>query len=164
MASKGVNKAIIVGRLGKDPEVRQSNSGTSFANFTVATSETWNDKQTGEKKEQTEWHSIVIVGKLAEIAGQYLKKGSSVYIEGQLKTRKWTDQQGVDRYSTEIHVGMNGVMQMLGGRSDEQQQSGQQQGGWGQQPQKPQQSRQRPPANQGGNNEPPMDFDDDIPF
>ncbi|EOH1034930.1 single-stranded DNA-binding protein [Salmonella enterica] len=164
MASKGVNKAIIVGRLGKDPEVRQSNSGTSFANFTVATSETWNDKQTGEKKEQTEWHNIVIIGKLAEIAGQYLKKGSSVYIEGQLKTRKWTDQQGVDRYSTEIHVGMNGIMQMLGGRSDEQQQSGQQQGGWGQQPQKPQQSRQRPPANQGGNNEPPMDFDDDIPF
>ncbi|EIW6162725.1 single-stranded DNA-binding protein [Salmonella enterica subsp. enterica serovar Saintpaul] len=164
MASKGVNKAIIVGRLGKDPEVRQSNSGTSFANFTVATSETWNDKQTGEKKEQTEWHNIVIVGKLAEIAGQYLKKGSAVYIEGQLKTRKWTDQQGVDRYTTEIHVGMNGVMQMLGGRSDDQQQSGQQQGGWGQQPQKPQQSRQRPPANQGGTNEPPMDFDDDIPF
>ncbi|ECN9265246.1 single-stranded DNA-binding protein [Salmonella enterica subsp. enterica serovar Typhimurium] len=164
MASKGVNKAIIVGRLGKDPEVRQSNSGTSFANFTVATSETWNDKQTGEKKEQTEWHNIVIIGKLAEIAGQYLKKGSSVYIEGQLKTRKWTDQQGVDRYSTEIHVGMNGIMQMLGGRNDEPQQSGQRQGGWGQQPQKPQQGRQRPPANQGGNNEPPMDFDDDIPF
>lgn len=160
MASKGVNKAIIVGRLGKDPEVRQSSSGTSFCNFSVATGETWKDKTTGEPKEQTEWHNIVIIGKLAEIAGQYLKKGSSVYIEGQLKTRKWTDQQGVDRYTTEIHVGMNGVMQMLGGRNDEQQ-GGQQSG----QQQPRQHSGQRPPANMGGTGSmPPMDFDDDIPF
>ncbi|HBB8100224.1 TPA: single-stranded DNA-binding protein, partial [Escherichia coli] len=126
------------------------------------------DKQTGEKKEQTEWHRVVIFGKLAEVAGEYLRKGSQVYIEGQLRTRKWSDSNGVDRYTTEIVIPqMGGVMQMLGGKREDsgqqqRQQSGQQpQGGWGTNPQ-----QQQPPKQQSqqGGNEPPMDFDDDIPF
>lgn len=135
--------------------------------FFVATSEQWKDKQTGEKKEQTEWHRIVIFGKLAEVAGEYLRKGSQVYIEGQLHTRKWSDSNGVDRYTTEIVIPqMGGVMQMLGGKRDDsgqqpRQQSGQQpQGGWVTNQQQQPQKQQSP---QGGN-EPPMDFSDDIPF
>jgi single-strand DNA-binding protein len=135
--------------------------------FFVATSEQWKDKQTGEKKEQTEWHRIVIFGKLAEVAGEYLRKGSQVYIEGQLRTRKWSDSNGVDRYTTEIVIPqMGGVMQMLGGKRDDsgqqpRQQSGQQpQGGWVTNQQQQPQKQQSP---QGGN-EPPMDFSDDIPF
>jgi single-strand DNA-binding protein len=116
MASKGVNKVILVGNLGQDPEVRYMPNGDAVANLSIATSESWKDKNTGENKEKTEWHRIAIFGKLAEIAGEYLKKGSQVYIEGQLQTRKWQDQQGQDKYSTEIVVqGFNGVMQMLGG-------------------------------------------------
>lgn len=171
MASKGVNKVILVGNLGQDPEIRYMPGGGAVANISIATSESWNDKTTGEQKEKTEWHRVVIFGKLAEIAGEYLKKGSQVYIEGALQTRKWTDQSGVDKYTTEIVVAMNGVMQMLGGRpaQGQQQQSGQQ-GGWGvpKQPKSQQQDKPNRPAAQnnapGQNNEPPMDFDGDIPF
>ena len=165
--ARGVNKVIIVGTLGNDPEVKYSASGSAIANLSVATSEQWKDKQTGEKKEQTEWHRVVIFGKLAEVAGEYLHKSSQVYIEGQLRTRKWTDSNGVDRYTTEIVIPqMGGVMQMLGGKRDDsgqqqsRKQSGQQpQGGWG----TPQQQQPKQQSPQGGN-EPPMDFDDDIPF
>lgn len=156
MASRGVNKVIIVGRLGQDPEVRYAPSGAAFANLTVATSEQWRDKQTGEQKEQTEWHRVVISGKLAEIAGEYLRKGSEVYLEGKLRTRKWTDQHGVDKYTTEIQVGINGTMQMLGGK----------QGGSEQSPATRSSGQQQQPApqQQAQHSEPPMDFDDDIPF
>jgi len=113
----GVNKVIIVGNLGKDPEVRFMPNGGGVANLTIATSDTWKDKQTGEQKEKTEWHRVVLFGKLAEIAGEYLKKGSKVYIEGSLQTRKWQNQQGQDQYTTEIVVqGFNGTMQMLDSR------------------------------------------------
>ena len=137
--------------------------------LSVQTSESWKDKTTGEQKEKTEWHRVSIFGKLAEIAGEYLRKGSTVYIEGQLQTRKWQDQQGQDRYTTEIVVqGFNGVMQMVGGKSQEGSQPQQQQQGWGQ-PQQPQQApmqQQRAPQQQTQPqyNEPPMDFDSDIPF
>ncbi|MBS0877069.1 MULTISPECIES: single-stranded DNA-binding protein [unclassified Tatumella] len=182
MASRGVNKVILVGNLGQDPEVRYMPNGGAVTNITLATSESWRDKQTGENKEITEWHRVVLFGKLAEVAGEYLRKGSQVYIEGQLRTRKWQDQSGQDRYTTEVVVNVGGTMQMLGGR-----QGGNAGGapaggqnnnnGWGQ-PQQPQQQG----GNQfsgGGNaptaarpqqssapasSEPPMDFDDDIPF
>lgn len=165
--AKGVNKAIIVGRLGQDPEVRYMPNGNAVANFTVATSEQWKDQQ-GQKQEKTEWHRITIYGKLAEIAGKYLHKGSNVYLEGRLQTREWTDQQQVKRYTTEI---IANEMQMLDGAP---QQQGQQQA------QPMQQQRQQPtqqtqqgyqynhhqaqqPQNAGGFNEPPMSFDDDLP-
>lgn len=175
MATRGVNKVIIVGNLGQDPEVRYMPSGGAVANITVATSESWNDKGTGEKKEQTEWHRIVLFGKLAEIAGEYLKKGSQVYIEGKLQTRKWTDKDGVDRYTTEVVVSMGGTMQMLGGKNAPASQTAwgdpQQPGGNGANPQRGGRGasngnqRGNRPANQSqGANEPPMDFDDDIPF
>ena len=155
MASRGVNKMILLGNLGKDPEVRYQPTGGAVANLTVATSEQWRDKATGESKEITEWHRVVIFGKLAEVAGEYLRKGSQVYIEGQLRTRKWQDQQGVDRYTTEIVVNVGGTMQMLGGK---------QEGGAGNRPQQSQQQRQGGQSTPQANNEPPMDFDDDIPF
>lgn len=156
MSSRGVNKVIIVGRLGQDPEVRYAPSGATFANLTVATSEQWRDKQTGEQKEQTEWHRVVISGKLAEIAGEYLRKGSEVYLEGKLRTRKWTDQNGVDKYTTEIQVGINGTMQMLGGK----------QGGNEQNSSTRNSAKTQTPAAEQKyeRSEPPMDFDDDIPF
>ena len=150
MASRGVNKCIILGNLGNDPEVKYTNSGSAIANLTVATSESWNDKATGEKKEITEWHRVVLFGKLAEVAGEYLRKGSQVYIEGQLRTRKWTDNAGVEKYTTEIVVGMNGVMQMIGGKQE----------GKPQQPKPQQQSKPSPYVS----HEPPTDFDDSIPF
>ena len=159
MASRGVNRVTILGNLGNDPEVKYTASGSAIANLTVATSESWNDKATGEKKEMTEWHRVVLFGKLAEVAGEYLRKGSQVYIEGQLRTRKWTDNAGVDKYTTEIVVGMNGVMQMIGGKQEANQQK---QGGWGQ-PQQPKPQQQSKPA-QPGQYEPPTNFDDDIPF
>ncbi len=108
-----VNKVIIVGNLGRDPEMRTFPSGDQVANVTIATTDKWRDKQTGEMKEATEWHRVVFNGRLAEIAGQYLRKGSQVYVEGSLRTRKWTDQSGVEKYSTEIRADQ---MQMLGGR------------------------------------------------
>lgn len=160
--ARGVNKVIIVGTLGNDPEVKYSASGSAIANLSVATSEQWKDKQTGEKKEQTEWHRVVIFGKPAEVAGEYLRKGSQVYIEGQLRTRKWSDSNGVDKYTTEIVIPqMGGVMQMLGGKREDSGQQPRQQSG--QQPQRQQQQTPKQQSQQGGN-EPPMDFDDDIPF
>ncbi|HAT2610212.1 TPA: single-stranded DNA-binding protein [Kluyvera intermedia] len=152
--SRGVNKVIIVGRLGQDPEVRYAPSGVAFSNMTVATSEQWRDKSTGEQKEQTEWHRVVLSGKLAEVAGEYLRKGSEVYLEGKLRTRKWTDQSGSEKYTTEVLVGVGGTMQMLGGKQDSSQQPKQQQ------QQKPQQQQRQSPQH---SNEPPMEFDD-IPF
>jgi single-strand DNA-binding protein len=111
--ARGVNKVILIGNLGKDPEVKYFPSGGSICNVTLATSESWKDKQTGEQKEKTEWHNVVFNDKLAEIAGQYLKKGSKVYVEGSLRTRKWQDKEGNDRYTTEVRVQ---DMQMLDGR------------------------------------------------
>ena len=115
-----VNKVILVGNLGKDPEIRRLNNGDPVVNLSVATSETWRDKQSGERKEKTEWHSVVIFNEnIAKVAEQYLKKGSSVYIEGQLQTRKWTDQQGVEKYTTEIVLQKyRGELTMLGGKGD----------------------------------------------
>ena len=166
---KGVNKVIIVGNLGQDPEVRHMQNGGAVATLSIATSESWQDKATGERRERTEWHRTVLFGKLAEFAGEYLRKGSQVYIEGQLQTRKWQDQQtGQDKYTTEIVVqGYNGVMQILGSK---------QQQDWGQPAQ--QQPIQRQPVQQQPvqqqrfqqqqqapqYNEPPLMSDDDIPF
>lgn len=181
MASRGVNKVILVGNLGQDPEVRYMPNGGAVANITLATSESWRDKQTGETKEKTEWHRVVLFGKLAEVAGEYLRKGSQVYIEGALQTRKWTDQAGVEKYTTEVVVNVGGTMQMLGGRQGggaNPNAGGQgNNNGWGQ-PQQPQgqsggnqfsggaqqQSRPQQQNNAPANNEPPIDFDDDIPF
>jgi len=110
----GINKVILVGNIGAKPEVKYSSNGSAIANLSVATSETWNDKNSGEKQEKTEWHRVSLFGKLAEIAGQYLDKGSKVYVEGKLQTRKWQDQSGQDRYTTEIVVsGYGGTLQML---------------------------------------------------
>ncbi|MEQ4731338.1 single-stranded DNA-binding protein [Providencia rettgeri] len=144
MASRGVNKVILVGNLGQDVEMRYMPNGGAVANLTLATSESWRDKQSGEMREKTEWHRVVIFGNLAEVAGEYLKKGSQIYVEGSLQTRKWTDQSGQDRYTTEVVVNIGGTMQMLGGNNA-------QAGSQKQQQQAPQ-------------NEPPMDWDDQIPF
>src|SRR5690348_10948507 len=111
--ARGVNKVILIGNLGADPETRAMPSGTTVANLRVATSESWRDKQTGEQQERTEWHRVAFFGRLAEVAGEYLRKGSQVYIEGSLRTRKWQDKQGNERYSTEI---IGNDLQMLGGR------------------------------------------------
>lgn len=119
MATRGVNKVILIGNLGNNPDVRFTPNGGAIANLSVATSESWKDRNTGQAQEKTEWHRVVIFGKLAEIAQQYLRKGSKVYLEGKLQTRKWQDQQGQDRYSTEVVIdGFNGQMQMLDGRQD----------------------------------------------
>ncbi len=155
--ARGVNKVIVVGNLGGDPETRYMPSGSAVTNMTVATNETWKDKQTGEQKERTEWHRVAMFGRLAEIAAEYLRKGSQVYIEGKLRTRKWQGQDGQDRYTTEI---IADEMQMLGGRGGAGGggsfggggggggQQGGQQGGGGSAPPQPG----------------PDDFDDDIPF
>jgi single-strand DNA-binding protein len=116
MAGGGVNKVILIGNLGADPEVRYLPSGSAVANLRLATSESWRDKNTGEPQERTEWHRVTLFGKLGEIAGQYLRKGSKVYVEGKLRTRKWQGQDGQDRYTTEVVVDVNGVMQMLDSR------------------------------------------------
>ena len=140
MAARGINKVILIGNLGQDPETRYMPSGGAVTNLRVATNETWKDKQTGENKEKTEWHSVAMFGRLAEIAAEYLRKGSQVYIEGRLQTRKWQDRDGNDRYTTEI---VANEMQMLGGR-----------GGGG----------AAPYSGGGGGSPPADDFDDDIPF
>lgn len=169
MASRGINKVILVGNLGQDPEVRYTPNGSAVTSLSLATSESWKDKNTGQMQEKTEWHRVSLFGKLAEIAGEYLRKGSQVYIEGKLQTRKWQDKQGQDRYSTEVVVdGFSGVMQMLGGRAEGGAPMGgggqrQSQGGYQQQqPQAPQQQapQQAAPADNGFNDS----FDDDIPF
>lgn len=187
MAKSGVNKVILIGNLGNDPDVKQSQQGSAICNLSIATSESWKDKNTGQQQEKTEWHRVALFGKLAEIAGQYLRKGSKVYIEGKLQTRKWQDQQGQDRYTTEVVVDVNGQMQMLDSRQDGQSQQ-QQQGGWGQQ-QRPQQGgwsgqqqqpqQQRPQQQPQGGGRPNYqqqqrpqqqpqggfdNFNDDIPF
>lgn len=140
---KGVNKVILVGTLGQDPETRYSASGTAFTNISVATSEQWKDKQTGEKKERTEWHKVIFAARLAEIAGEYLEKGSKVYIEGSLQTRKWQDQSGNDRYTTEIRA-QN--MQMLDGKRNSDDDG----------------NSSAPAPSQGGGSY--DDFDESIPF
>ena len=140
----GINKVIIVGNLGNDPEVRQLNNGGSVTTISVATSEKWKDKNTGEDVVKTEWHRIVFFNKLAEIAGNYLKKGSQVYVEGKNSTRKWQDNNGQDRYTTEI---VGSQMQMLGSKGDSN---------------APQQ--QRPQQTQAPQQPPAFDFDEDIPF
>jgi single-strand DNA-binding protein len=115
----GINKVILVGNLGQDPEIRYTADGRPIANFSIATSESWKDKNSGEKREKTEWHRVVVFGKLAEICGEYLSKGRQVYIEGKLQTRKWQGQDGQDRYTTEVVIdSFNGTMQMLGTRDD----------------------------------------------
>ncbi|MDJ7444663.1 single-stranded DNA-binding protein [Salmonella enterica] len=162
MASRGLNKVMLIGHLGQDPDVRYLPNGNAVAMLSLATSDTWKDKQTGEQKERTEWHRVVIYGKLAEIAGEYLRKGSQVYIEGELRTRKWTDQSGQERYTTEVVVSMQGTMQMLGSRGNGG--NGQQQGSQGQSQQPAGRSYSGTPPKQHPANEPPMDFDDDIPF
>ena len=115
----GINKVILVGNLGAKPEIKYASNGNAISNLSVATSESWTDKSTGQKQERTEWHRVSLFGKLAEIAGQYLDKGSKVYVEGKLQTRKWQDQNGQDRYTTEVVVsGFNGTLQMLDRRKD----------------------------------------------
>ena len=151
MSSRGINKVILVGNLGKDPEIRYTPDSRAIANITLATSETWKDKNTGQQQEKTEWHKVVIFGKLAEIAGEYLKKGSQVYFEGKLQTRKWTDQSGQDRYTTEVVIDINGQMQMLGGKSG----AGGANSGQG----KPSQGQAQNVAQAQDD-----DFDQDIPF
>ena len=162
MATRGVNKVILVGNLGQDPEVRYTPGGAAITTISIATSDSWKDKNSGQMQEKTEWHRVVFFGKLAEIAGEYLRKGSQVYVEGKLQTRKWQDKQGQDKYTTEVVVdGFNGVMQMLGGRSE---------GGTAPMGKAPQQNQQAQP--QGQSNQAPAQpsgdfdnsFDDDIPF
>ncbi|MBN6068422.1 single-stranded DNA-binding protein [Aggregatibacter actinomycetemcomitans] len=157
----GVNKVIIVGNLGNDPEIRTMPNGEAVANITVATSESWNDKNTGERREVTEWHRIVFYRRQAEVAGEYLRKGSKVYVEGRLRTRKWQDQNGQDRYTTEIQ---GDVLQMLDSRADRQ--SG---GNYTptSQPSYPNQQQSAPrsaPASKPATEAPMDNFDDDIPF
>ena len=152
--ARGINKVILVGNLGKDPETRYMPNGKAVTNFTIATSESWKDKQTGEQREQTEWHNIVMYDRLAEIAAEYLRKGSQVYIEGKLRTRKWQDKEGRDRYTTEINAN---EMQMLGGRGDR---TGAGPGT---------ESRAEPRVSGGAGERAPAsrpaeDFEDDIPF
>ena len=177
-----INKVIIVGNLGRDPEMRTFPSGDQVANVTIATTDKWKDKQTGEMKEATEWHRVVFNGRLAEIVGQYLRKGSQVYVEGSLRTRKWTDQAGIEKYSTEIRADQ---MQMLGGRQGMGGQGGGQDdggyggdaGGYDQAPRRatPAPMQQRPAAPAPRPAPAPVaqapraasgfdDMDDDIPF
>jgi len=165
MAGGGVNKVILIGNLGMDPEVRYLPSGSAVANLRIATSESWRDKATGEPQERTEWHRVTLFGKLGEIAGQYLRKGSKVYIEGKLRTRKWQGQDGQDRYTTEVVVDINGSMQMLDGRGG----SGSGASSDSDHPRPSQtgepaaardESRSSTPSADG----PDGDFDDDIPF
>ena len=149
MASRGINKVILIGNLGKDPEVRYMPNSNAVANITLATSETWKDKQSGEQKEQTEWHRVVFYQRLAEIVGEYLKKGSKVYIEGKLRTRKWQDKDGQDKYMTEIIADEMQMLDSRGGASAH--------------------DNDAPKSGKNNNNAEPVsagmdDFNDDIPF
>lgn len=162
---RGINKVILVGTCGQDPEVRYLPNGNAVTSLSLATSEQWTDKQSGQRIERTEWHRVSLFGKVAEIAGEYLRKGSQVYIEGKLQTREW-EKDGIKRYTTEIIVDMQGTMQLLGGRP----QQGDNQGGQRQQSQQqrpPQrQAQQQPQQSQQGAHGPDNfdSFDDDIPF
>jgi single-strand DNA-binding protein len=170
MSSRGVNKVILIGNLGADPDVRSMANGNSVATVSLATSESWRNRETGEPQERTEWHRVVFFGKLAEVVGQYCRKGSRIYVEGRLQTRKWQGQDGQDRYTTEVVVDIRGSMQMLDSRGSA--------GGVGDYDPGYGQSRpmaapaapsarppQGPPAQQGGNApQDTGDFDDDIPF
>ena len=171
--ARGVNKVILVGNLGRDPEVRYTPGGSAVANVTIATSEQWKDKQTGDNQERTEWHRVVFFGRLAEIVSEYVKKGQQIYIEGSLRTNKWQDQSGNDRYTTEI---IASEMQMLGGRGGGMDQGMDQSQNQYQQRQAPQGGGQRQAPQGGGQQQPQAqttaaaqsggfeDFDDDIPF
>ena len=163
--ARGVNKVILIGNVGGDPETRYLPNGNAVTNITLATTDSWKDKQTGQQQDRTEWHRVVFFGKLAEIAGEYLRKGSQCYVEGRLQTREW-EKDGVKRYTTEIVVDMNGTLQLLGGRG------GNKEGGGDYAPRQ-QQSRPAPqqaaprPAPQAAAQQPAQDFDsfdDDIPF
>ncbi|KWS70046.1 single-stranded DNA-binding protein [Pseudomonas amygdali] len=186
--ARGVNKVILVGTCGQDPEVRYLPNGNAVTNLSLATSEQWTDKQSGQKVEKTEWHRVSMFGKVAEIAGEYLRKGSQVYIEGKLQTREW-EKDGIKRYTTEIVVDMQGTMQLLGGRPQGDSQQGLGGGNYNQSAPRPQQSRpqqsapQQSAPQQNYNQQPPQrdsrpapqqqapqpaadfdSFDDDIPF
>jgi len=148
--SRGVNKVILIGNLGQDPDTKYMPSGSAVTNLRVATTEVFKDRETGQQQERTEWHSVAMFGRLAEIAGEYLRKGSQVYIEGRLRTRKWQDKQGQDRYSTEVVADQ---MQMLGSR-----------GGAGASASAESGAPQKPAAKARGAAEPAAELDDDIPF
>lgn len=163
--ARGVNKVILVGTCGQDPIVNYTGQGNAITSVSLATSEQWTDKQSGQKVEKTEWHRVVFFGKVAEIAGEYLRKGSQVYVEGKLKTREW-EKDGIKRYSTEIAVDMQGVMQLLGGRPQGDGQ-GQQAPRQDRPARAPAQHQQNPTQSQQGATGPAADFDnfdDDIPF
>ena len=161
--ARGVNKVILIGNLGADPEVRYMPSGDAVCNLSLATSESWRDKNTGETQERTEWHRVVFFGKIAEVVKQYLHKGSKIYVEGKLRTRKWQGQDGQDRYTTEVVVDINGTMQMLDSR-----------GGGSSAPFDDEPARSGAGSSSGtgpgpssrGGSQPsgPPEFDDDIPF
>lgn len=174
-----INKVILIGRLGKDPEIRYSQTGSAVANITLATSESWKDKGSGEKQERTEWHRVVFFDRLAEIAGEYLRKGAQIYVEGRLQTRKWQDKEGKDRYTTEV---MAREMKMLGSKGEGSSSSAghdagdgfddpapqQQQRTQRPQQQRPQQTASRPPQNsgrpQGNSQRQPQTVPEDDPF
>ncbi|GKQ32351.1 single-stranded DNA-binding protein [Pseudomonas syringae pv. theae] len=180
--ARGINKVILVGTCGQDPDCRYLPNGTAVTNLSLATSEQWTDKQSGQKVEKTEWHRVSLFGKVAEIAGEYLRKGSQVYIEGKLQTREW-EKDGIKRYSTEIVVDMQGTMQLLGGRPQGDAQQGQGGGNYNQSAPRPQQSAPQQSAPKQNHNQPQQgdsrpapqqqapqpavdfdSFDDDIPF
>ena len=157
--ARGVNKVILIGNCGGDPETRYLPNGNAVTNITLATTDSWKDKQTGQLQERTEWHRVVFFGKVAEIAGEYLGKGSQCYIEGRLQTREW-EKDGVKRYTTEIVVDMNGTLQLLGGRQEgghPQERAARQPAPRTQQQARPQPQQQQPPPDYDS-------FDDDIPF
>ncbi len=163
--ARGVNKVILIGNVGGDPETRYLPNGNAVTNITLATTDSWKDKQTGQQQDRTEWHRVVFFGKLAEIAGEYLRKGGQCYVEGRLQTREW-EKDGVKRYTTEIVVDMNGTLQLLGGRGNNSEGSGEYAPRQQQSRPAPQQAAPRP-APQPAAQQPAPDydsFDDDIPF
>ena len=164
--ARGVNKVILIGNVGGDPETRYMPNGNAVTNITLATTDTWKDKQTGQQQERTEWHRVVLFGKVAEIAGEYLRKGSQCYIEGRLQTREW-EKDGVKRYTTEVVVDMGGTMQLLGGRCGSPDVSPRQSQPRPQREAQPQSSRPQQAQPQQQAPQPAQDydsFDDDIPF
>lgn len=152
--ARGLNKVILIGNLGQDPDMRYMPSGSAVANLRIATSDSFKDRETGQQQERTEWHSVAMFGRLAEVAGEYLRKGSQVYVEGRLQTRKWQDREGRDRYTTEIVANQ---MLMLGGRGG----GG---GGGGMGMDRPPREQSTPRPSSSHQDQPPAEFDDDIPF